>query len=188
MTLPYSHIFNSKIPVIGGQPTAFINRIWRGLIKNNIAHKSEYAFYYQQWHEKFINDALHAHFDDVDLEIFDTVKIHTIREDKTDRWKPGNTIDAFFFSRRPHMFRIHPRIKCTSTQTIEIREMLSVATNIANVYNNKIYVVLVDGKSLTKEDVKKLALNDGFDSVKNFFHYFNDNFKGKIIHWTDLKY
>lgn len=28
----------------------------------------------------------------------------------------------------------------------------------------------------------------GFDSVKDFFRYFNKDFKGKIIHWTDLKY
>ena len=34
----------------------------------------------------------------------------------------------------------------------------------------------------------QLAINDGFESLKHFFEYFNEDFEGKIIHWTDLKY
>lgn len=35
---------------------------------------------------------------------------------------------------------------------------------------------------------KTLALNDGFESVKQFFQWFNEPFVGKLIHWTDSKY
>jgi hypothetical protein len=41
---------------------------------------------------------------------------------------------------------------------------------------------------LTDEQVLELAQNNGFDTVKDFFEYFNKDFKGKIIHWTDFKY
>jgi hypothetical protein len=33
-----------------------------------------------------------------------------------------------------------------------------------------------------------LMKNDGFESAEQFFNWFNGYFKGKIIHWTDLKY
>ena len=33
-----------------------------------------------------------------------------------------------------------------------------------------------------------LAQNDGFETIEEFFAYFNEDFKGKMIHWTDLKY
>lgn len=36
--------------------------------------------------------------------------------------------------------------------------------------------------------VEVLAKNDGFSGVKEFFEWFSEDFKGKIIHWTDLKY
>ena len=36
--------------------------------------------------------------------------------------------------------------------------------------------------------LRELAKNDGFESVEDFFAYFNKDFKGKIIHWTDLQY
>lgn len=36
--------------------------------------------------------------------------------------------------------------------------------------------------------IEKIAINDGFDSVDDFFSWFKDDFTGKIIHWTNLKY
>lgn len=35
-----------------------------------------------------------------------------------------------------------------------------------------------------------IVLNDGrsFPSVEAFFQFFDKDFNGKIIHWTDLKY
>ncbi len=49
-------------------------------------------------------------------------------------------------------------------------------------------VVLVDDRKLKIEEVNQLAINDGFNSVDDFFQYFNTDFTGKLIHWTDLKY
>ena len=38
------------------------------------------------------------------------------------------------------------------------------------------------------QTMEKLAYNDGFESVEAFFNYFCKDFKGKIIHWTNLRY
>jgi hypothetical protein len=33
-----------------------------------------------------------------------------------------------------------------------------------------------------------IARHDGFDSVNDFLDWFSEDFTGKLIHWTDLKY
>ena len=38
------------------------------------------------------------------------------------------------------------------------------------------------------KNIKLLTKNDGFESVESFFEYFNENFRGKIIHWTEFTY
>ena len=43
-----------------------------------------------------------------------------------------------------------------------------------------------DGYGL--DQMETLAIADGFDSIEDFFKYFTNDFTGKIIHWTDLKY
>ena len=48
--------------------------------------------------------------------------------------------------------------------------------------------VKVDGELLGKSQIKELALNDGFASQEDFFDWFKQDFTGKIIHWTPLRY
>jgi hypothetical protein len=36
--------------------------------------------------------------------------------------------------------------------------------------------------------VEVLARNDGFATVKDFFEWFSEDYTGKIIHWTELRY
>ena len=43
-------------------------------------------------------------------------------------------------------------------------------------------------KTLKPEEIQKLSLNDGFDSCEDFFAWFNEDFSGKIIHWTPFRY
>jgi hypothetical protein len=44
-----------------------------------------------------------------------------------------------------------------------------------------------DGRVIDK-GLLQFVQNDGFDSIEDFFSYFDKGFKGKIIHWTDLRY
>lgn len=53
--------------------------------------------------------------------------------------------------------------------------------------------VSINGRELEGYEVEELAINDGFEAVEDFEDYFikqmeNDEFSGKIIHWTDFKY
>jgi len=57
---------------------------------------------------------------------------------------------------------------------IWIDDLLKTSTNIAHAY--------------AYDYLKTLARNDGFESVDDFFKWFNADFQGKIIHWTDFKY
>jgi len=103
------------------------------------------------------------------------IKIHTIREDKTNRWYKGRLIH--FWAGNPRNVKNHPyqfkEGKCKSTQKIEIK-------------NKCIYID--NREKLLSDKVKLLAIQDGFDSVNEFFEWFNKDFTGKIIHWTNFKY
>ena len=122
-------------------------------------------------------------------------KLHTIREDKNNRWKAGNLIHPVVKNRTPQRFQFMPTINCVSTQKIEIKYTRSGENSETR--------VLVDGKyfyfrSVNKNnellsssnifEMQKLAINDGFRNIDDFFEYFKTDFTGKIIHWTDLKY
>jgi hypothetical protein len=118
-------------------------------------------------------------------------KLHTIREDKKDRWKSGTMIDFFINTRTKDMFRFAPRIPVVITQTIEIiyhneSRSLELSKLAPKRFNH--LDVIVDNNVLEFEEVKLLAQNDGFDDIYDFFFYFNQDFTGKIIHWTDKRY
>lgn len=112
-------------------------------------------------------------------------KIHTIREDKTGRWKPGMTIHFASGVRTKNYVQFHEG-KCFSTQQIEIRNIFRKTD--FNTYTICRHDVRVDGRSLLDEEIEKLAKNDGFNGLDDFFGWFNQGFKGKIIHWTEFRY
>ena len=48
--------------------------------------------------------------------------------------------------------------------------------------------IFVDGKKQSKSDMERLAKNDGFETMDDFWSFFNQDYQGMIIHWTDTKY
>lgn len=76
-----------------------------------------------------------------------------------------------------------------STQTIEI-----IHYPLTIPKGEMRYWVKIDGKlfydvaGIEKDKMLQLAQNDGFDTIEEFFEYFNEDFTGKIIHWTGLRY
>lgn len=108
-------------------------------------------------------------------------KIHTLREDTSNRWKMGMIIQFWMHnprnkSKNPHQFK---EGQCQSIQSISI-------TRKSDYLNDTI--VIVDGNKLTLEETQQLAWNDGFNNLAEFLMWFKDGFNGKIIHWTDFKY
>ena len=177
MILPFSTQLN-------GKPTYFVEKIQAGLVQE------------QRFKELNVLDFEPENFD-FDYFLNCIPKIHTIREDKNDRWKAGTKIDFFINCRQPTMFRFAPVLPVVSTQKIEI-VYSGGSLNYADVYidgelflkNYNPHQVIKGVKSDDEKEEKiiKLAQNDGFDSADDFFSYFNKDFKGKIIHWTDLRY
>ena len=161
---------------INGKPTNFVSKIWEGFLQLGIPFN---ANEFLELSEKALPEGY----------IIKTYppKIHTIREDKTNRWKPGVMIDYFINVRTKNMFRFAPKVPVISTQKLEIifysdREVL------INDLPLKRKIIIDDKRHLKDYEVIELAKNDGFDSVDDFFNYFNDDFTGKIVHWTDKKY
>lgn len=108
-------------------------------------------------------------------------KHHTIRHDAKNRWKAGNLIHFVINNRTPQRFQFSPVVEVKSVQEIFIKYEFP---------NNKDFKpnVFIDNQLLDIKQVYELAINDGFDSVDDFFSWFKDDFTGKIIHWTNLKY
>ena len=102
-------------------------------------------------------------------------KIHTIRADKKNRWKPGKIIHMASGIRTKH-YNCFKITECISTQEIIIK------------YHGLQWIVYVDGIQLSVGDLKKLATFDGFSTIADFAAWFNEDFTGKIIHWTKFKY
>jgi len=104
-------------------------------------------------------------------------KIHTIREDSHNRWKLGMKIH-FATGVRSSRYYNFMMGRCLSTQAIRI------------VYVDEPIIpqVYVDNSPLKNHEVWELARNDGFETLAEFFDWFNQDFSGKIIHWTDFKY
>jgi hypothetical protein len=171
MILPFSTQLN-------GKPTYFIEKIHKcfGLKEINMIAGLDPSLHYHKDYNFVAKDKLPA-------------KLHTIREDSKDRWQAGTMIDFFINCRQPTMFRFAPRIPVVSIQEIEIKWIpLTIPLGERRPW------VRIDGKniftieSFITEEMNQLAMNDGFDNVQDFFAYFNEDFKGKIIHWTNLKY
>lgn len=159
MILPFSTKLN-------GKPTCFVEKINACLLSAQLISQ---------------NDLL-VPYNDNFLGITD--KLHTIREDKNNRWKAGVIIDFFINTRTKDMFRFAPRVPVVSTQKVEIFH--NATTFVKD--GLTIPAVYIDGYSMAVSKITELAHNDGFDTIEDFFEYFDKDFSGKIIHWTDKKY
>lgn len=104
-------------------------------------------------------------------------KIHTIREDKPNRWKEGNKIH-FATGVRTKNYNQFGEAVCTGTQKIVIKYRKTM--DMPDIY--------IDGIDVWKTGITTLARNDGFENFMDFIKWFNKDFEGKIIHWTDLRY
>ena len=111
--------------------------------------------------------------------ILDGTKIHTIRQDRTERWKPGMVM---------HMWRGNPRNVSKNPKEFCTRYRLVSKQEIFISPKLKQVQITVDGDKKTVYDMIELALNDGFDDEQQFWDYFTEDFKGYILHWTDYQY
>lgn len=110
-------------------------------------------------------------------------KIHTIRQDKHHRWKAGRTIHMAT-GVRTKAYSQFGEIECTCVQTIVFRYPKDRLNGATTQYP----IVVIDGYVLRDEEIDALAKNDGFLCTSGFLEWFNKDFTGKIIHWTQFRY
>jgi len=118
-------------------------------------------------------------------------KIHTIREDKRNYWSGGATIH-FSTGVRTKNYHCFKEDFCRGTQKIEIQYFDKYCSDlhyavIVDGFVRK-FEIFIDGFPIGWEKIGQLIKNDGFDEKIDFFRFFKKDFKGKIIHWTDLRY
>jgi hypothetical protein len=113
-------------------------------------------------------------------------KKHTIRKDEKNRWKVGRKIDMAT-GVRTKKYNKFAENTCTGIQTIEIKWWNPTPDYP---HRSSSVQVFIDGRNISHNDkiLDKLVKNDGFDTRKEFFDWFSENYTGKIIHWTKLKY
>lgn len=160
-----------------GKPTLFPEKVLDGLMRNNWIKVVD-------WWE-IMKDSPYGQ---MAVGTF-TPKLHSMREDIHDRWKPGMMIDFYTGVRTKSAYRFAPRVPVVSVQKVKILEYLMVDSKTCyQLPDGRVFVVEVDGKRLTRAKIKALAINDGFETVEAFFEWFGAGWKGKIIHWTKLRY
>ena len=179
---------------MGGGLTNFVSKIWRCILVDKSAGLSIFDY------NRYSDFAEEANFRDRYLsknknannikEAFNVNKVyehmpklHTIREDSKNLWVPGRKIHMVIFNRTKNRFQFAPVLEVKSIQHIKIT------------YDEKVCeecciepAVFVNGKLQDIDKLEQLARNDGFESAQQFCQWFNEDFTGKIIHWTDLKY
>ena len=98
------------------------------------------------------------------------VKLHTIRQ------KPiavGTMMNHI-------VYPYHKERRCVLSNFCTATQNISIDPDARTIF--------VDGKEQSKSDMEKLAKNDGFETIDDFWTFFNEPYQGMIIHWTKTRY
>lgn len=117
-------------------------------------------------------------------------KIHTIRTDKNRRWKIGNKIH-FATGVRSKEYKEFLKGTCKGTQSIKIDP--NTKTVVIEFNNHSLGIKVIENEDIVTSDnwielqdfqIETLSKNDGFDTVEDFWTWFDKPFEGVLIHWT----
>jgi hypothetical protein len=169
MTLGFSTKWPKQMGELAGQPNWFVEKILKSLP-------------FPGWHQIISEQTMPDKVNDFALICLEP-KLHTIRTGN--RWKAGMKIHPVINNRTKNRFQFAPILECKNVQEM----IIEYDNEKPNVYVDKqLFFWHTRMNSFGHENMLTLAKNDGFPSVEAFFEYFNQDFKGQIIHWTDLKY
>lgn len=116
--------------------------------------------------------------------ILQGTKVHTIRDDKKHRWTSGMTMHMYTggrFSKEYHQF--------AEKQCLSIQRVFMTYTHILE-------ISVGDRELFGHHEREKFAIADGFESLKAFEDYWYpiimqhplQQFTGRVLHWTGLRY
>lgn len=106
------------------------------------------------------------------------IKVHTIREDNHNRWQAGMKMHMATGVRTKNYKQFAEKI-CTGNRRIIIepeKKQVSICVNSTQI------------KYFNEQGIETLAKNDGFNSVDDFWKWFNKPFFGKLIYWIPEPY
>jgi hypothetical protein len=113
-------------------------------------------------------------------------KIHTLREDKKNRWRVDTNIHFIINNRTINRFQFAPTLPVTCIQDVKIR--------FIPVFANKGCIsITVDNRELSTDECTQFIENDGFDTIDDFINWFFPVREEKLlnlrlIHWTNFRY
>lgn len=113
--------------------------------------------------------------------ILDGSKTHTIRAERVNPDKPGNTLHLH--SGLPHRgAKCLMRVPCVKVESIVI-----AATSMVENGAPLGVGVCVDGNPLTRDECEQLAKREGFASFEEMMAFWKGRlpFRGSIIHWKN---
>lgn len=105
------------------------------------------------------------------------VKIHSMRMDPKKRWRVGMKIQLAYYEAKMK-YRLIKEVEVVSIQEVVIKWYDAQCAP----------VIEIDGRMLWLSEIIALSLNDGFDSVQDFYKYFNMSGVFRLIHWTEFSY
>lgn len=109
--------------------------------------------------------------------IKDGVKVHTIRADRSNRWKVGMKIHFWLGNQRNTRGKIKPYQfglgEVSDLQRIEIDSRHD-------------RVIIEDYAYSTIDALNDIAVNDGFDSWQDMKLFFHNSFEGWLIIWKNF--
>ncbi|QTE36009.1 hypothetical protein J3L18_23130 [Mucilaginibacter gossypii] len=116
-------------------------------------------------------------------------KIHTIREDAHNRWKPGMMMHQATGVRTKY-YRCFNETPCISTQQLIMFMEKDDEGGLS------VLVMKIGQRILTEAEQEQLAINDGFPSLYEFKKWWYPELAKqpdyfmfrKIIHWTNFRY
>lgn len=107
--------------------------------------------------------------------IKENIKQHTIRADKNNRWKVGNSIQFWIGNPR----NVHAKNKpyqfgtgvCSRIEKIEI-------------YPSQNRIKINDLEATHTSALNDISVNDGFENWEDMKTFFTEDFVGKLIFWN----
>lgn len=109
--------------------------------------------------------------------IKDGSKIHTIREDKHDRWKVGNSIQ--FWSGNPRNVKSNPFPFGTGF----VKKVITISISSKR---NEVYIDWE--RYIDIVTLEQLAKDDGFENWEEMKKFFPEEFFGKLIFWEKCEW
>jgi len=100
-------------------------------------------------------------------------KIHTIRNDRNKRWTIGKKIHFV------------TGLRTKNQNQFKEGECLGLQKIVISSFHDAIFI---SDREMSDNEKWILARNDGFDCMADFYDWFNEDFFGIIIHWTDYLY